>query len=62
VAILVGLVPVVWILLQYPDGTETLVKGICALVGVTLVWLAMRHRDARERNNMWAYLILNHRA
>ncbi|HEY3816277.1 MAG TPA: oligopeptide:H+ symporter [Polyangiaceae bacterium] len=58
VAILGGLVPVVWILLQYPDRTETLVKAICAVVALTLVWLAFRHRDARERNNMWAYLIL----
>jgi proton-dependent oligopeptide transporter, POT family len=58
VAILVGLVPIVWILLQHPEGTETLVKGICALVAISLVWLAMRHPDARERNNMWAYLIL----
>jgi POT family proton-dependent oligopeptide transporter len=58
VAILVGLVPVIWILLQHPHGTETLVKGICALVGLALVWLTVRHPDARERNNMWAYLIL----
>lgn len=58
VAILVGLVPVVWILLQYPDRTETLVKGICAVVGLTLAWLTLRHPDARERNNMWAYLVL----
>jgi POT family proton-dependent oligopeptide transporter len=58
VAILAGLVPIVWILLQYPDKTETLMKCICAAVGLTLVWLTMRHRDARERNNMWAYLIL----
>jgi POT family proton-dependent oligopeptide transporter len=58
IAILVGLVPVVWILLQYPDGTETLVKGICAFVGVALVWLTVRHPDRRERGNMWAYLIL----
>jgi proton-dependent oligopeptide transporter, POT family len=58
VGILFGLVPIVWILLQHPDGTETLVKAICALVGATLTWLTLRHRDARERNNMWAYLIL----
>ncbi len=24
----------------------------------TLLWLTLKHRDARERNNMWAYLIL----
>jgi POT family proton-dependent oligopeptide transporter len=58
VAILVGLVPVVWFLLQHPDGTETLVKGISAAVALALAWLAFRHRDVRERNNMWAYLIL----
>jgi POT family proton-dependent oligopeptide transporter len=56
--ILVGLVPVVWILLQYPDGTETLMKLIGAAVGLGLTWLAFRHPDTRERNNMWAYLIL----
>jgi POT family proton-dependent oligopeptide transporter len=58
VAILVGLVPIVWILLQHPGGTETLVKAICAMVALALTWLTLRHRDARERNNMWAYLIL----
>jgi proton-dependent oligopeptide transporter, POT family len=57
-AILVGLVPVVWILLQYPDSTETLMKAISAAVALGLVWLALRHRDTRERNNMWAYLVL----
>ena len=57
-AILVGLVPVVWILLQYPDSTETLVKGICVVVGLVLGWLTLRHPDTRERNNMWAYLVL----
>jgi POT family proton-dependent oligopeptide transporter len=58
VAILVGLVPVVWFLLQHPDSTETIVKVICALVAVTLVGLTIRHPDRLERNNMWAYLIL----
>ena len=57
-AILVGLVPVVWVLLRHPDSTETVVKVICALVGATLVWLTLRHPVRRERNNMWAYLIL----
>ena len=58
VAILVGLVPIVWTLLQHPNSTETLIKGICSLVGAVLVYLTVRHRDLRERNNMWAYLIL----
>lgn len=58
VAILVGLVPVVWFLLQHPHGTEKLVKVISAVVAVALVWLTLKHEDAREKKNMWAYLIL----
>ena len=58
ILILVGLVPVVWILLQHPDSTETLVKGICALVALGLIYLTVIHPDRREKNNMWAYLIL----
>jgi POT family proton-dependent oligopeptide transporter len=57
-AILAGLVPLVWILLQHPGRTETLMKAISAVVALALVWLAWKHPDARERNNMWAYLIL----
>ena len=58
VAILLGLVPVVWFLLQRPGMTETLVKGICGLVAMTLIYLTIRHRDLREKRNMTAYLIL----
>lgn len=58
VGILTGLVPVVWFLLQYPDATSRLMKGISALVAATLVYLTMRHPDRRERRNMAAYLIL----
>jgi len=58
VAILIGLVPVVWFLLQHPHGTERLVKAISAAVALALVWLTLKHRDAREKNNMWAYLVL----
>jgi POT family proton-dependent oligopeptide transporter len=58
IAILLGLVPVVWLLLQKPDMTETLVKGICALVALTLIYLTFRHPDRREKRNMTAYLIL----
>ncbi len=56
-AILVGLVPVVWYLLQ-SEWTENLVKLISLIVGITLVYLTFIHKDKRERNNMWAYLIL----
>lgn len=57
-AILFGLVPVVWFLLQHPHGTEALVKVISAAVALALVWLTLKHRDVREKNNMWAYLVL----
>jgi POT family proton-dependent oligopeptide transporter len=56
--ILLGLIPVVWLLLQRPGATEILIKGICAVVALTLVYLTVRHRDRRERRNMTAYLIL----
>jgi POT family proton-dependent oligopeptide transporter len=58
VGILVGLVPVVWYLLQIPDKTETLVKAICAVVAAALIYLTVRHPDTRERRNMVAYLVL----
>ncbi len=58
IAILLGLVPVVWALLQNPGSTETLVKGICLVVAAALVYLTLRQRDRLERNHMWAYLIL----
>jgi POT family proton-dependent oligopeptide transporter len=57
VAILVGLVPVVWFLLQRSE-TETLVKAICGVVFAVLVYLTVRHHDRREKRNMVAYLIL----
>jgi len=56
IAILVALVPVVWVLLQW-EGTENLLKLICLFIGIVLVYLTLKHEDAREKNNMWAYLI-----
>ena len=59
ILVLLGLVPVVWILLQHPDSTETIVKVICALVAMALVAATLRHPDPVERRNMWAYLVLS---
>ncbi len=56
-AILLGLVPLVWVLLQW-KWTEDLVKVLCLIVGIALVYLTVVHKDPREKNNMWAYLIL----
>ena len=58
IGILIGLVPVVWFMLQRPGGTETILKGICAAVALTLIYLTVRHSDRREQRNMTAYLIL----
>ena len=58
VAILVGLVPIVWGLLQHPDSTTTLVEIIAALVYSALVWVTINHPLRSERRNMWAYLVL----
>ena len=57
-AVLVGVPPAVWFALQRTGSTELLLKAVCAGVGLWLVYLTVTHRDARERNNMWAYLIL----
>jgi POT family proton-dependent oligopeptide transporter len=57
IAILVGLVPTVWWLLQQ-TWVGALVKAIGLLVLFYLLQLTARHSDARERNNMWAYLVL----
>ena len=58
VAILVGLVPVVWFFLQTPGSTSRWMKGISAVVAAGLVYLTVRHPDRRERRNMVAFLIL----
>jgi POT family proton-dependent oligopeptide transporter len=58
IGILLGLIPVVWFMLQLPGGTETLIKGICGAVALTLIYLTLRHPNRRERRNMTAYLIL----
>jgi len=58
IGILIGLVPVVWFMLQRPGGTEMIMKAIAALVALVLIYLTVRHNDRRERRNMTAYLIL----
>src|SRR5947209_11627968 len=56
--ILIGTVPVVWLMLQRPDMTETVIKAICAAGALALIYLTVRHSDRREQRNMTAYLIL----
>src|SRR4030088_678100 len=52
IGILLGLVPVVWFMLQRPGGTETILKAICGAVALILIYLALRHPDRREKRNM----------
>src|SRR5262245_15112694 len=49
IAILIGLVPVVWFMLQRPGSTELILKGICGAVALMLIYLTVRHQDRRER-------------
>src|SRR5437879_2689729 len=58
IGILIGLVPVVWLMLQQPGMTETVIKAICAAVALFLIYITVRHSDRREQRNMTAYLIL----
>jgi len=58
IGIVIGIVPVVWFMLQRPGSTETVLKAICGVVALTLIYLTLRHHDRREKRNMTAYLIL----
>src|SRR5437016_941470 len=58
IGILIGTVPVVWLMLQRPGSTETIIKAICAGVALALIYITLRHSDRREQRNMTAYLIL----
>src|SRR5213592_4328363 len=58
IGILIGTVPVVWLMLQRPGMTETVIKAICAAVALALIYLTLRHSDRHEQRNMTAYLIL----
>ena len=58
IAILIGLVPIVWFMLQRTGPTGTIFKTFSVVLAGLLVYLTVKHKDRRERNNMWAYLIL----
>lgn len=58
IAILLGVPPIVWAMLQHTGETGTAVKAVSALIALVLVYLTLKHPDRREKNNMWAYLIL----
>jgi POT family proton-dependent oligopeptide transporter len=58
IAILLGVPVIVWAMLQHTGSTESLLKIASAGVFAALLYLTFKHPDAREKNNMWAYLIL----
>ena len=58
IAVLVFVPPLVWFALQRTGSTESLMKAFCAVIAAWLIYVTIRHPDTREKNNMWAYLIL----
>ena len=58
IAILLGVPLVVWFMLQHTGPTGIALKAVSGAVAAALIYLTMRHPDARERKKMWAYLIL----
>ncbi|MDN3918789.1 peptide MFS transporter [Roseateles violae] len=58
-AILIGLVPALWLMLQAPDWAGLIVKAIGVLVFLGLLLLTLRHPVLEERRRMAAYLILS---
>ncbi len=56
--LLVGVVPLLWLLLQRPGDTAIAMKLFCAAVAVLLVVLTLRHPQAEERRRMSAFLVL----
>ncbi|MEB0138964.1 MULTISPECIES: oligopeptide:H+ symporter [unclassified Undibacterium] len=57
-AVLIGLVPVVFYLLHQAESTEQIILWIGGAVGLALAALTLLHRERRERRNMTAYLML----
>jgi POT family proton-dependent oligopeptide transporter len=56
--VLIGLVPLIYVMLQHAELSANLVMIIGVAAALVLLYLAMIHRDHRERNNMLAYLML----
>lgn len=57
-AVLLGLVPLVYVMLQHAELSGNLVILIGVMITFILVYLTITHKDQAERRNMWAYLIL----
>ena len=57
-AVLIGLVPLVYLMLQHAELSGNLVIIVGIIIALILIYLTIKHQDVRERNNMWAYLIL----
>ena len=57
-AILFGLIPLVYTMLHHAELSGNLVIMVGALIALTLIYLTATHKDSRERKNMIAYLLL----
>ena len=56
IAILVGLVPIVWYLLQ-TTWVALFIKILCLILLFYFIYLTLIHPNPAEKNKMWAYLI-----
>jgi hypothetical protein len=56
--VLVGLVPVIYVMLHHAELTGNLVLIVSVMIGLIIAFLTLRHEDKREQKNMMAYLLL----
>ena len=57
IAVLLGLVPIVFYMLHQAESTAQIILAIGVLVALVLIYLTIIHQDKRERRNMSAYLV-----
>ena len=58
ILILIGVIPIVFWNLKNASLSSELVIAAGIVIAAVLIIVTLRHPDAREKNNMWAYLIL----
>lgn len=58
ILIMIGVIPVVLWNLKNADFSRNLVITVGVFIAAVLIVVTLRHPDRREKNNMWAYLVL----
>jgi len=57
-AIMLGLIPLVYTMLHHAEFSGNLVSSVSVLMAIIFTYLLVIHKDARERKNMLAYVLL----